>query len=300
VRCRRKVAARRPLNLAEGCEKRSCYGFRPCKSVPSELLLRTLAASRFSGAPRKVPMSGLFLVPDHAIGTMAPTDEGMTAAMAALLQTGIDGGCTVRDLAGELFAVLARVLGADGARVTLTEGDDLWLGHLEPELDIGSLPDMPAGQAARNPSLAGLGSVVSTPLLSAGRAWGVIDLYWSVARVSTEREMTTARSFAAIVAHTIAVAAGHERVRITESVSPLAVTIPCERAVAGDGGRSGEVVRLPGLVGWTVQPVLAEELTVVANGSALACERGHQLVAVMAAEDEVESTLELCSQIGLS
>lgn len=163
-------------------------------------------------------MSGLFLVPDSAICATTPTDEGITAAMAALVQTAIDGGCTVRDLAGELFVVLSRVLGVDGARVTVAEGDTLLLGDPRPGPDVASAPGIRVEAAARPPSLAGLGSVVSMPLLSAGRAWGSLDLYWSGARVLTESDMATARSFAAIVAHSVAAAAGHDRVR-TESLA---------------------------------------------------------------------------------
>jgi diguanylate cyclase (GGDEF)-like protein len=115
----------------------------------------------------------------------------------------------------ELFHIAAGALGVDGARVTLAEGDDVHFGRLD--------------RLVRDPSLAGLGSMISMPLQAAGRSFGVLELHWSAAHILTDAELAMATSFAMVAACSIAFTAERHGSRPTRSA-------PCHEASDGPAG----------------------------------------------------------------
>ena len=144
-------------------------------------------------------MTGLSILPSAAPTLSPPTLDKVVGALALLLQRATEVELAVEDVVQELFLVGSQELRVDAARVQLADGDEVWFGDGDP---------VRAGEQRRSaqtvePSLVGLGSLVSMPLLAGGKSWGVIDLYRSTAGIWTDNELAHARSFASIVAHSI-------------------------------------------------------------------------------------------------
>jgi diguanylate cyclase (GGDEF)-like protein len=168
-------------------------------------------------------------------------DPALVPALSDLVRRG-NGEFTVRGILRQLCLVAARGLGVDGAGVMQVQDGRLRFIHADPRRLIGverlqetlqrgpcrdSIDRQQAvivddvATADQWPELvqraarAGLGSILSMPLLARERSWGVLDVYRSAARPWSRQDLLATRLFADVAASFVAMAADHDLARIT-------------------------------------------------------------------------------------
>ena len=197
-------------------------------------------------SPDRVQTTPTARVPPDAAILSLPVSPGspdpLMTAIAALSRIAT-GPFTVRDLLHRLVELAAEHLQVDGAgAMTLAESGALMYVHasqdevcrveqLQELMQQGPCRDAVAGQREivvgdlgehANPqwsaylagaAAAGLGSVVAIPLLSRGRAWGVLDLYRHQAGEWSPRELATARLLADVAVSYVVMALDRDQAR---------------------------------------------------------------------------------------
>jgi diguanylate cyclase (GGDEF)-like protein len=166
-------------------------------------------------------------------GGAALTARGLAGALTRLTHAAGDGS-TAKDILTGLCAVARQELAVDGAGVMLVEGADLrfvqavpraigTLERLQESLQRGPsrdsmldrvpvvVDDLSAHQQwpelVAGSTRAGIGSVLSMPLMSPDRVWGVLDLYRCGTSAWTPDDVMAAQIFGEIAASYLALAA---------------------------------------------------------------------------------------------